>query len=143
MTFTIKDDIIMKDNTYNFNNYNNFNTYHSFHFPFSNLISPRKRTYLDMLQNSNRIFLNNRIDNYNYYNKIRNEHSLFNSINNEDKRHNSLINNFNNFEDVNKAKKNLVIKKNIEYDEEKERRWVQNYYRIKNAELNRLRFGKE
>ena len=140
MTFKIKDDIIMKDNT---SNYNNFNTYHSFHFPFSNLISPRKRTYLDMLQNSDQIILNNRIDNYNYCNKIRTEYSSFISVNNEDKKVNSLINNFNNFEDVNTAKKNLLIKKNVEYDEEKERRWVQNYYKIKNAELNRLRFGSE
>ena len=49
--------------------------------------------------------------------------------------------NFNDFNDINKAKKNLIVKKRIEYDEEKERKWVENYYRIKNAELNRLRFG--
>ena len=42
---------------------------------------------------------------------------------------------------MNKIKKNLVIRKKMEYDEEKERRFVENYYRIKNAELNRLRFG--
>ena len=29
----------------------------------------------------------------------------------------------------------------MEYDEEKERKWVENYYKIKNAELNKLRFG--
>ena len=29
----------------------------------------------------------------------------------------------------------------MEYDEEKERKFVENYYKIKNAELNKLRFG--
>ena len=45
--------------------------------------------------------------------------------------------------DMNAIRKNLVVKKTLEYDEEKERKFVENYYRIKNAELNRLRFGTE
>ena len=80
----------------------------------------RKRNYLDMLNNSNTSSLNNRIENY----KI--------------SCHNKRISEYNK---VNKIKKNLIIKKKFEYDEEKEKKLVENYYRIKNAELNKLRFG--
>ena len=91
-----------------------------------------------MLYDSNQTLLNYRIDNYklnkNFEKKVK-------SNNDENNNGNILIMNFNDFNDINKAKKNLMVKKRIEYDEEKERKWVENYYRIKNAELNRLRFG--
>jgi hypothetical protein len=47
------------------------------------------------------------------------------------------------FLSFNQTKKNLIIKKPLIYDEEEEKKWVENYYRIKNAELNKLRFGTE
>jgi hypothetical protein len=63
-------------------------------------------------------------------------------MNIENKNSNSLIKNFNEYTNLNEVKKNLNIKKSVvEYDEEYERKMVENYYRIKNAELNRLRFG--
>ena len=134
MTTKIDDDIIMKDNFYN----NNYNTCNRFNFSIPNYIRPRKRTFLHMLYDSNQTLLNYRIDNYklnkNFEKKVK-------SNNDENNNGNILIMNFNDFNDINKAKKNLMVKKRIEYDEEKERKWVENYYRIKNAELNRLRFG--
>ena len=117
------DDIIMKDCCSN-----NLTTYIKY-------IRPHKRTYLEMLNNSNEATLNKRIDNY----KL-NKYAEKNK-NNFKERDNYLMTNFNGFNDINKAKKNLMVKKVIEYDEEKERKWVENYYRIKNAELNKLRFG--
>ena len=117
------DDIIMKDCCSN-----NLTTYIKY-------IRPHKRTYLEMLNNSNEATLNKRIDNYKL-NKYAEK-----NINNFKERDNYLMTNFNGFNDINKAKKNLMLKKVIEYDEEKERKWVENYYRIKNAELNKLRFG--
>ena len=123
------DDIIMKDCCSN-----NFTSY-------TNYIRPHKRTYLDMLNNSNESTLNKRIDNYNLNKHIERNKSLYENKNNSKERDNYLITNFDGFNDINKAKKNLMVKKKIEYDEEKERKWVENYYRIKNAELNKLRFG--
>ena len=117
------DDITMKDCCSN-----NLTTYIKY-------IRPHKRTYLEMLNNSNEATLNKRIDNYKL-NKYAEK-----NINNFKERDNYLMTNFNGFNDINKAKKNLMVKKVIEYDEEKERKWVENYYRIKNAELNKLRFG--
>ena len=132
----IDDDIIMKDctNTYNYNNFNFFRPY------FSNYIRPHKRSYLEMLYHSKKIILNNRIDNYKLSNKSNHNNSLLNQDNKEEKNNNILSINFDNFNNINKAKKNLMVKKKIEYDEEREKRWVENYYKIKNAELNRLRF---
>ena len=123
------DDVIMKDNTSN--NYS----------PCIHYIRPHKRTYLEMLYSSNQAILNRRIDNYklNKYNEK--NKSLYENINNNDERDDCLIMNYDGFNDINKAKKNLMIKRRVEYDEEKERKWVENYYKIKNAELNRLRFG--
>ena len=134
MTTKIDDDIIMKDNFYN----NNCNTFNRFNFPFPNYIRPRKRTFLHMLYDSNQTLLNYRIDNYKLNKNFEKKEKSDNDENNND---NILIMNFNDFNDINKAKKNLMVKKRIEYDEEKERKWVENYYKIKNAELNRLRFG--
>ena len=125
MTSKLDDDIIMKENIYN----TNYNTCNRFNFSFSNYIRPRKRNYLQMLHDSNQTDLNYRFE------------KKENSDNNENNNDNSIIKNFNDFSDINKAKKKLMVKKRIEYDEEKERKWVENYYRIKNAELNRLRFG--
>ena len=134
MTSKLDDDIIMKENIYN----TNYNTCNRFNFSFSNYIRPRKRNYLQMLHDSNQTDLNYRIENYKLNKKFEKKE---NSDNNENNNDNIIINNFNDFSDINKAKKNLMVKKRIEYDEEKERKWVENYYRIKNAELNRLRFG--
>ena len=123
------DDIIMQDNTS-----------HAFPF-FINYIRPRKRTYLDMLYNSNQLLLNNRIDNYKLNKYTQNIQSSFLNNNDNNEKDNSLIKDFDSFNNINKAKKNLIVKKHMEYDEEKERKFVENYYKIKNAELNKLRFG--
>ena len=123
------DDIIMQDNT-------------SRAFPFFiNYIRPRKRTYLDMLYNSNQLLLNNRIDNYKLNKYTQNIQSSFFNNNDNNEKDNSLIKDFDSFNNINSAKKNLIVKKHMEYDEEKERKFVENYYKIKNAELNKLRFG--
>ncbi len=135
MSSKLDEDIIMEDCTYKNNSLYNFS---SFNLPF--YFRPRKRTYLDMLHNSNQIYLNNRIDNFKINNQILNDSSSLYS-NNENKNDNSLIKNFDEFNILNRAKKNLQTKKKIEYDEEIERKWVENYYRIRNAELNKLRFG--
>ena len=123
------DDIIMQDNTS-----------HAFPF-FINYIRPRKRTYLDMLYNSNQLLLNNRIDNYKLKKYTQNIQSSFFNNNDNNEKDNSLIKDFDSFNNINNAKKNLIVKKHMEYDEEKERKFVENYYKIKNAELNKLRFG--
>ena len=123
------DDIIMQDNTS-----------HAFPF-FINYIRPRKRTYLDMLYNSNQLLLNNRIDNYKLNKYTQNIQSSFFNNNDNNEKDNSLIKDFDSFNNINSAKKNLIVKKHMEYDEEKERKFVENYYKIKNAELNKLRFG--
>ena len=129
MVSKLDEDIIMKDNTYNF-----FSS-------FSNYIRPRKRTYIDMLYDNNISLLTHRRENYELYNKSKENNSLFNSNNNENKGEDLIIKNINDINCIQNAKKNLTTKKNFEYDEEKERIMVANYYRIKNAELNRLRFG--
>ena len=131
MTTLLDDDIIMKDCSNN-----NYNSFYKYYVPFSYYIRPRKRTFLEMLQNSNQIILNNRIDNYKFLKKTQKLEKLENNNNNKNEDLISL--NYNNFNEV---KKNLVVKRKMEYDEEKERKWVENYYKIKNAELNRLRFG--
>ena len=123
------DDIIMQDNTS-----------HAFPF-FINYIRPRKRTYLDMLYNSNQLLLNNRIDNYKLNKYTQNIQSSFFNNNDNNEKDNTLIKDFDSFNNINSAKKNLIVKKHMEYDEEKERKFVENYYKIKNAELNKLRFG--
>ena len=132
MMANIDKDIIMKENIYNNN------------FPFFRF-RPKKRTYLEMLYNSNQLYLNNRIDNYKIKNKALNDSTLLyqnHCMNNENKNNNnSLIKNSDEYTDSKELKKNLNKNKNIEYDEEAERKMVENYYRIKNAELNRLRFG--
>ena len=99
-----------------------------------------------MLNDSKQLTMNNRFDNFRIMNRKMNtlqkyiEDKNINFINNK-KKENLIKNNI--FTDFNKAKKNLIVKKQLEYDEEKERKFVENYYRIKNAELNRLRFGTE
>ena len=132
MTAKLDEDIIMKENVYN----NNFSFFYS---------HPKKRTYLEMLYNTNQIYLNNRTDNYKIKNKALHDSTLLfqnHCMNNESKNNNnSLIKNFGEYYNSNELKKNLNKNKNIEYDEETERKMVENYYRIKNAELNRLRFG--
>ena len=132
MMANIDKDIIMKENIYNNN------------FPFFRF-RPKKRTYLEMLYNSNQLYLNHRIDNYKIKNKALNDSTLLyqnQCMNNENKNNNnSLIKNFYENTDSKEIKKNLIKNGSIEYDEEAERKMVENYYRIKNAELNRLRFG--
>ena len=108
---------------------------------YLNRIRPRKRTYLEMLNNSNEVILNNRIDHYKLNRHTQNYHSLYNNTINNEERDNYLIANFEGFNVINNVKKNLIVKKKLEYDKEKEKKWVENYYKIKNAELNKLRFG--
>ena len=98
-----------------------------------------------MLNNSNTCSLNKRIENYKIscHNKRIPEYNKMNKNNNNDMKDECLIRELNsnlilNFD---KIKKNLIVKKKFEYNEEKERKLVENYYRIKNAELNKLRFG--
>ena len=111
---------------------------------FNSYLKPHKRNYLTMLYDSNQSLLSKRIDNYNLFINAQKNNFLFNSIKNNDKNESSLIiMNFNDFNDVNKAKKNFNIEKCQEYDEKKEKKFVENYYKIKNAELNKLRFGIE
>ena len=132
---SISEDIMMTDNISSFKSYisTNFGNYR------------RKRNYLDMLNNSNTSSLNNRIENYKItcHNKRISEYNKMNTINNNDAKDECLIRelNSNAFLDFNKIKKNLIVKKKFEYNEEKERKMVENYYKIKNAELNKLRFG--
>jgi hypothetical protein len=131
----ISEDITMTDNFTSFKNFfsTNFGNY------------KRKRNYLDMLNNSNTCSLNKRIENYKIscHNKRISEYNKMNKNNNNDMKDECLIRELNsnlilNFD---KIKKNLIVKKKFEYNEEKERKLVENYYRIKNAELNKLRFG--
>ena len=112
---------------------------------FNIRIYPRKRTYLEILNESKQTLISSRIDNYKLLNK--NRKSLENNFkepifNRNVENVNALIKK-NELFDMNVIKKNLIVKKKLEYDEEKERKFVENYYRIKNAELNRLRFGTE
>ena len=127
------DDVIMTDNS------------NSFLSRFNIRIYPRKRTYMEMLKESNQTLINNRIDNFKLINK--NMKSLENNFDSKTFDHNAekvdILLKKNDLFDMNAIRKNLIVKKKLEYDEEKERKFVENYYRIKNAELNRLRFGTE
>ena len=110
---------------------------------------PCKRTYLEMMNESGQTSINNRIDKFKIMNK--NEKILENKIsesisnkNNTEQRPSYLnINNRDIFYpmDFKTTKKNLIVKKKWNYDEEKEKKFVENYYKIKNAELIKLRFG--
>ena len=130
MSTILDEDIIMKDYTNN-----NYNSSNKFYLPSSNYIRPRKRTFLEMLQDSNQIIINRRIDNYKLVKKSEEINYLRHNYNKKD----DLV--LLNFNKNNEVKKNLLVKKKVEYDEEKERKLVENYYKIKNAELNKLRFG--
>ena len=142
------DDIVMKDNfVKSGDNYNNF-----FSRNFKNYT--HKRNYLDMLQNSNMTLVNNRVENLKLISKnLKTDERIHGELNNDDiynkkdrcNTNTDLIKEINNysFSSFNQTKKNLIIKKPLIYDEENEKKWVENYYRIKNAELNKLRFGTE
>ena len=130
MSTILAEDIIMKDYTNS-----NYNSSNKFYLQSSNYIRPRKRTFLEMLQDSNQIIINRRIDNYKLVKKSEEINYLRHNYNKKD----DLV--LLNFNKNNEVKKNLLVKKKVEYDEEKERKMVENYYKIKNAELNKLRFG--
>ena len=111
-----------------------------FHF----LKYPRRRTYLEMLNESGEGPINSRVENLKLINKIKG--TFEDKYNKNIKSYSSSTENgegliADDFSDINKRKKNLLVKKKLEYDEEKEKKFVENYYRIKNAELNKLRFG--
>ena len=141
-------DIVMKDNfDKGCDSYPNF-----FSRNFRNYI--HKRNYLDMLKNSNMTLVNNRIENLKLISKdLKTVEKTHEDIKNDDicdnkerwNENTDLIREINNFpfSSFNQTKKNLIIKKPLIYDEEKEKKWVENYYKIKNAELNKLRFGTE
>ena len=134
MKYEYNDEIIMRNNT--------SNEFPSF-FSFSNYLRPKKRRYNEMLSQSNQTLINNRIDNYKLSEQAANSNSLLNNVINNNEKEKLTVINYNDFNDINKAKKNLAKKKYIEYDEEKERQWVENYYKIINSQLNKLRFGNE
>ena len=94
-----------------------------------------------MLKDSEESTINSRIDNFNLLNKNINyfEKKLSESNNSYDifRKNNNIFG----ISDSNNAKKNFMIKRKLEYDEEKEKKFVENYYKIKNAELIKLRFG--
>ena len=127
------DDVIMTNNSSNFLSRFNIRIY------------PRKRTYMEMLKESNQTLINNRIDNFKLINK--NMKSLENNFDSKAFNYNAekvdVLLKKNDLFDMNSIRKNLIVKKKLEYDEEKERKFVENYYRNKNAELNKLRFGTE
>ena len=110
---------------------------------------PCKRTYLEMMNESGQSSINNRIDKFKIMNK--NEKILENKISESISNKNSIeqgpcylnINKRDIFYplDFKTTKKNLIVKKKWNYDEEKEKKFVENYYKIKNAELIKLRFG--
>ena len=133
------DDVIMTDD-------NSF-SFARFYPRYNSKVYPRKRTYIEMLNESNQTLINSRIENYKLINKnmkLLENHfrEKFLNNNNTTEKADDLVNNIDLF-DTNKLKKNLIIKKKLVYDEEKEKKFVENYYRIKNAELNKLRFGTE
>ena len=123
------DDIVMKESTFS-----------SFWPRFNLRKCPPKRTYLEMLKDSEESTINSRVDNYKLVNKNIN---YFEKKSTEEKSKTKNNNNIFGMYDSNNPKKNLMIKKKLEYDEEKEKKFVENYYRIKNAELIKLRFGTE
>ena len=100
---------------------------------------------MEMLKESNQTLINNRIDNFKLINK--NMKSLENNFDSKAFNYNAekvdVLLKKNDLFDMNSIRKNLIVKKKLEYDEEKERKFVENYYRNKNAELNKLRFGTE
>ena len=132
------DDVIMTDD-------NSF-SFARFYPRYNSKVYPRKRTYIEMLNESNQTLINSRIENYKLINKnmkLLENHFREKFLNNNNtEKADDLVNNIDLF-DTNKLKKNLIIKKKLVYDEEKEKKFVENYYRIKNAELNKLRFGTE
>ena len=133
------DDIIMKDSFDT--GYRNF-----FSSNFKNYV--HKRNYLDMLNNSNLSLVNTRIENFKLINKDFKKIEKTLNDNNENinnTKKGGLLKEIDDsfFTDINKTKKNFIVKSKLEYDEEKEKKWVENYYRIKNAKLNKLRFGTE
>ena len=134
------DDVIMEDSCTKY--------YTGLSPTLSYIIKPHKRTYLEMLNDSKQLSINNRHDNYRIINrKINSLQKIIEENNNKSYnnvlKENIIKDNNNIFSDFNKAKKNLIVKKQLEYDEEKEKKFVENYYKIKNAELNKLRFGIE
>ena len=104
MTTLLDNDVIMKDCSNN-----GCDSVNKFYVPFSYYIRPRKRTFLEMLQNSNQRILNNRIDNYKFLKKTEKLEKLENNNNNKNEDLISL--NYNNFNEV---EKNLVVKRKIE-----------------------------
>ena len=104
---------------------------------------PPKRTYIEMLNDNQETTICSRIDTFKLIDK--NLKNVENNIGNiSDSNNRKILNIFkiNNdeFSSINQTKKNFIRRKQ-EYDEEKEKKFVENYYRIKNAELNKLRFG--
>ena len=131
--YEYNDDIIMRDDT--------SHVYPSY-FSFSNYFRPGKRKYNDMLSQTNQDLINKRIDSYKLCEQASKSNSILNTVNNNNIKTNKLIvMNYNDFNCINNAKKNLLGKKIFAFDEEKERKLVENYYKIKNAQLNKLRFG--
>ena len=117
------DDIIMKDSFDT--GYRNF-----FSSNFKNYV--HKRNYLDMLNNSNLSLVNTRIENFKLINKdFKKIEKTFNdnneNINNTKK--GGLLKEIDDsfFTDINKTKKNFIVKSNLEYDEVKVKKWVENY----------------
>ena len=111
---------------------------------FNLRLVPKKRNYLEMLSDSNQTLISRRLDNYLLLNK--NKKSLDNKFSEnvfeKNAKRNNLIND-SNYLDISEIKKKIIVKKKLEYDEEKEKKFVENYYKIKNRELNKLRFGNE
>ncbi len=133
------EDIIMKGN-FDFN-FNGFTPRFNFRK------CPPKRTYMEMLNDNQETTINSRIDNFKlidknlkFVEKNNNIGNIYNDCKNIKNYAMVKINN-DEFSNINQAKKNLLIRRRPEYDEEKEKKFVENYYRIKNAELIKLRFG--
>ena len=103
---------------------------------------PPKRTYIEMLNDNQETTICSRIDTFKLIDK--NLKNVENNIGISNSNNRKILNIFkiNNdeFSSINQTKKNFIRRKQ-EYDEEKEKKFVENYYRIKNAELNKLRFG--
>ena len=125
------EDIIMKDHNCSF----------PYYFSFSNFIRPKKRRYIEMLSETNQKELNIRIDNYKISAQAEKNNSILNFTKNNEEDNKLIVINYDVFNNINKSKKNFLGKKRYDFDEERERKLVENYYKIKNAELNKLRFG--
>ena len=106
------DDVIMTNNSSNFLSRFNIRIY------------PRKRTYMEMLKESNQTLINNRIDNFKLINK--NMKSLENNFDSKAFNYNAekvdVLLKKNDLFDMNSIRKNLIVKKKLEYDEEKKRK---------------------